>query len=197
MNATKAAQSYKIKDRIGIALVAGVWGLMTSAAAADWADQNREGVLDLLKPSVHASLDCADCHSGEANASSPGLPPAVDCSACHSDVQDVYAASIHGKAWERGDTEAARCSDCHGSHDIRSKKDPGAKVYRKRGSGIKFLKLWMDNNFNNFMLDPFPPDCQLCPALGQQARNDQNCQPMPALSLSLSKVVPSASLKLV
>jgi hypothetical protein len=41
-----------------------------------------------------------------------------------------YADSVHGAAARRGDPDAPGCADCHGSHDIRSPKDPSSRVYQ-------------------------------------------------------------------
>ncbi len=51
---------------------------------------------------------CAKCHGNEKLMHSFGLP---------SDVFEKYKNSVHGKAlFEKGDTSAANCASCHGSH---------------------------------------------------------------------------------
>jgi cytochrome b subunit of formate dehydrogenase len=78
--------------------------------------------------SVHADLDCTDCHQDLDGVELPhedDLKP-VDCGACHEDQARQYAASIHGQALAHGDTMAPKCSDCHGKHDILGHKDPAA-----------------------------------------------------------------------
>ena len=104
-------------------------------------------------------VGCATCHGGDpavtdakelAHAAARGfrgkLPRrdvAVACGTCHADVARMrpfglrtdalaaYRTSHHGKAMlERGDTEAATCTDCHGVHDVRRVKDPGSPAYR-------------------------------------------------------------------
>ena len=51
---------------------------------------------------------CAKCHGNEKLMHSFNLP---------SDVFDKYKNSVHGKAlFEKGDTAAANCASCHGSH---------------------------------------------------------------------------------
>lgn len=118
-----------MRHMVALAALAWTWlGLCgVSWGAMDWMDQNKKQVKALLESSPHGSMDCADCHSGTERPAP--APPEVDCSACHSDAQDLYAKSVHGAAAATGDTQAARCFDCHGSHDIRTKKDPLSKVY--------------------------------------------------------------------
>ena len=78
-----------------------------------------------------------------------GVPKRTDvpgfCGKCHSDpdymrqfrpdlrvdqVQE-YWTSRHGKALKQGDTNVATCTDCHGSHGIRSATDTQSRVYPK------------------------------------------------------------------
>ena len=98
-----------------------------------------------------SAATCADCHG------SHDIRPSADptsrthharlletCGRCHGDeaiikrgrieignVVDLFRDSIHGKALiKSGLSVAPTCSDCHGSHDIRGKRDPASKVFR-------------------------------------------------------------------
>jgi cytochrome b subunit of formate dehydrogenase len=82
--------------------------------------------------SVHASLQCQDCHQGLNPAELPhakAIKP-VDCQSCH-DV-GAYDKSVHGRAQAAAAAGkgrplakgAARCKDCHGSHSVRPPSDP-------------------------------------------------------------------------
>ncbi len=76
-----------------------------------------------LAHSIHADLECTDCHevtAGHPNGQPVGEPT---CGNCHEDVQDEYALSIHGKAHHLGNASAATCWNCHGSHDIKAVDD--------------------------------------------------------------------------
>lgn len=96
---------------------------------------------------------CSDCHgthdikatSDDAAKTSRANLEAT-CGACHGNekvikegkipggnVSAMYHDSIHGKLL-RGDTKAKDkvpvCTDCHGTHDMRPKKDPESAVSR-------------------------------------------------------------------
>ena len=101
-------------------------------------DPTRGLVLDskALAKSVHADVDCTDCHTqlAEADASKAhkpkiGLP---DCSGCHEEASKAYAGSVHGRAETRGRKEMARCGDCHGAHDIVKVTDQRSRVFKLR-----------------------------------------------------------------
>lgn len=75
---------------------------------------------------------CITCHRMHE-----GAPPKTDkfrldlvheCGTCHKDLMVTYVESYHGKATALGDASVAKCSDCHGFHDIRAADDPAAKV---------------------------------------------------------------------
>jgi hypothetical protein len=62
------------------------------------------------------------------------------CGACHEEkimsekygfsthVMERYKESFHGRKLRVGDTRAPSCVNCHGSHDIKSAKDPASPV---------------------------------------------------------------------
>jgi cytochrome b subunit of formate dehydrogenase len=81
--------------------------------------------------SVHADLDCTDCHAEFSGVELPHddlkVKP-VDCTGCHDDVAKVEKESLHGLALARGDALAPRCQTCHGSHGILPVRDRGSAV---------------------------------------------------------------------
>jgi cytochrome b subunit of formate dehydrogenase len=80
--------------------------------------------------SVHAKLNCTDCHEGIKELVHPsGLPPA-QCVSCHKDEAKLYADSIHGMSKAMGASAAASCVDCHGSHDIQPVKQADSPVFK-------------------------------------------------------------------
>lgn len=97
---------------------------------------------DEISDSIHAKKDCLDCHEDFRGQPFPHKQKAdpVQCSRCHhkgngvgapdSSHIDSYVESVHGTAIKRGDPDAPRCSDCHGTHGIRSPKDPKSSVYQ-------------------------------------------------------------------
>jgi cytochrome b subunit of formate dehydrogenase len=80
--------------------------------------------------SVHSELDCVDCHDGiKELVHEPNVPP-PNCAGCHEKEQKDYATSIHGMSHNMGASGAARCWDCHGSHEILPAKNPASSVYK-------------------------------------------------------------------
>ncbi|MHB8835733.1 MAG: cytochrome c3 family protein [Candidatus Methylomirabilia bacterium] len=121
-----------------VALFAIAWcGLPAPAAAVDRTDcfgchDGSDGpTVDekLFDQTVHADLDCTDCHGDVKDVPHDAPLKKVDCSQCHDKVQAVYNGSIHGTAQKSGVKEAARCPDCHGRHNIFSPKDSRSTVY--------------------------------------------------------------------
>ena len=92
-----------------------------------------------LSVSVHASMKCVDCHKGY----SPGRIPhaevirPVDCQACH-DIKG-FEGSVHGihtGSTGKSGRPVAGCKDCHGTHEIRSSKDPKSVSNRLNVTGM-------------------------------------------------------------
>ncbi len=52
------------------------------------------------------------------------------CGKCHQDVTETYFQTYHGKVSKLGSGGAAKCHDCHGSHDILPVADPKSHVSR-------------------------------------------------------------------
>ncbi len=68
-----------------------------------------------LKGSVHAALQCTDCHAGiKAIPHAETLPP-VKCQACHGSAARAFRASVHG----RPGGPQLNCWACHGTHNIQ------------------------------------------------------------------------------
>jgi hypothetical protein len=80
--------------------------------------------------SVHAVLDCTDCHAGVKELVHDAKLPPPDCSGCHEKEGKDYATSIHGVSHALGASGAANCWDCHGSHDIVPVKNAASPVFK-------------------------------------------------------------------
>ena len=80
--------------------------------------------------SVHAMLDCTDCHTGVKDLVHAANLPPPDCAGCHEKEAKDYATSIHGVSHALGASGAAECWDCHGSHDILPVKNPASPVFK-------------------------------------------------------------------
>ena len=85
--------------------------------------------------SIHgqSGIECVACHADLATATefphAEKLQPAA-CGACHDGAATQYDASVHAKARRASSQSvAAACKDCHGSHEIRSSKDPDSATH--------------------------------------------------------------------
>src|ERR1051325_481564 len=80
--------------------------------------------------SVHAKLDCIDCHDGIKDLVHPSklLPP--NCSGCHEKESREYGTSIHGVSHKLGASGAANCWSCHGAHAMAPVKQADSPVFK-------------------------------------------------------------------
>ncbi len=92
----------------------GMTGLRNGKTIQVFVDQKK------FSGSAHAALTCVSCHSDLAGTElpHPENPSGVDCGTCHGEESALHTKSLHGKAVERGDPLAPKCTDCHGVHDI-------------------------------------------------------------------------------
>jgi hypothetical protein len=91
-----------------------------------------------LRASVHAAKNCADCHVDVLEIPHLKPPQPVNCANCHyqgntvgapqGDLYQKYKESVHGQAVVAGNPQAPTCQDCHGSHRIKSRLDPGNQL---------------------------------------------------------------------
>lgn len=85
---------------------------------------------------VHRILPVGDAKSAVAKKNLPNT-----CGACHANPEfqarhqipfahpvEAYRLSVHGRAVAAGNSAAASCSNCHGSHAILPGQDPRAKI---------------------------------------------------------------------
>jgi formate dehydrogenase gamma subunit len=87
-----------------------------------------------LAASVHRTNACVACHA-DLTAKHPddNVPAqAVNCGRCHPPQSESYGASVHGLARAKGQTAAARCVDCHGSHEILPPTSEASPLYFSR-----------------------------------------------------------------
>ena len=84
-----------------------------------------------FKASIHSSFGCTDCHSDIKAFPHDPTPVMPKCSTCHADQQTAYDHGVHAKAAAAGNTNVAKCQDCHGSvHELLPSSDPKSKVAR-------------------------------------------------------------------
>ena len=103
---------------------------------------------------MREGIICISCHGGDATATTVegahrgkfiGIPKRSEipsfCASCHSDIEQMrgynlptdqlalYQTSGHGTLLANGDDRVAVCTDCHGTHEIRSRDDPRSSVF--------------------------------------------------------------------
>ena len=100
---------------------------------------------------VEGTPTCLTCHQNDLTRERPGrtkqqlkVTQEKMCLSCHLDDPQVrartspsagfiaaYEHSVHGAALLAGNSEAANCVDCHGSHEVNKGANPSAKVHRQ------------------------------------------------------------------
>lgn len=76
---------------------------------------------------------CTSCHQGhdfrdpKSVAFRDQLPNR--CGTCHEKLNEQYLMSMHGQLNRLGFGPAAKCSDCHGSHEILAINNPLSRVF--------------------------------------------------------------------
>ena len=99
------------------------------------------GIYKEFIKSIHFSPDkqkedklpiCSDCHTSHTISTVAQdkfvFEVTEQCGSCHKDLAETYFETMHGKAYSLGYMKAAKCSDCHGAHDILGVNDPDSKV---------------------------------------------------------------------
>ena len=85
-----------------------------------------------LGASKHVKVTCAQCHT-EVQASlvraCVTIKSKVNCGACHAEMAKQYQGSRHGQLFTKGEPNAPSCTECHGTHDVRGKKDEKAPIF--------------------------------------------------------------------
>ena len=77
---------------------------------------------------------CSTCHTAHtiSRTDETGFELGImtTCGRCHSEIAKTYFETYHGKVSRLGYTKAAKCFDCHGSHDIAKISDPRSHLSR-------------------------------------------------------------------
>ena len=102
------------------------------------------GIQEIFDKSIHSPLvtktdkklpSCNDCHTAHSiKRTDQNLfrhEILNSCGKCHTKISETYFDTYHGKVSRLGSSKAAKCSDCHGSHDILSVFDPNSTLSRK------------------------------------------------------------------
>ena len=102
-----------------------------------------KGIFNQFVNSVHSPSvtktderlpDCSSCHSSHritrVDEDAFLAQVGTQCGNCHQDVAGTYFETYHGKAYKLGYLKAAKCSDCHGAHDILKPSNPASHLSR-------------------------------------------------------------------
>jgi len=77
---------------------------------------------------------CIDCHTAHeirrVEAEAWKLEIVKECGTCHAESLRTYRDTFHGQVTALGFARVARCSDCHGAHDILPARDARSRVNR-------------------------------------------------------------------
>jgi predicted CXXCH cytochrome family protein len=100
-----------------------------------------QGIYDIFAKSIHSRVvsrtmeplpTCKDCHSSheiKLIKQDKFMTEVTDqCGRCHQALGKSYLDTMHGKAYRLGHLKSAKCSDCHGAHDILGVNNPNSRV---------------------------------------------------------------------
>lgn len=75
---------------------------------------------------------CGTCHTAhnisEVHKDKFMSEITMQCGKCHKDLAETYLETYHGKVYQLGYLQAARCSDCHGAHTILNRHNPKSSI---------------------------------------------------------------------
>ncbi|TAN72213.1 MAG: cytochrome C [Gallionella sp.] len=76
---------------------------------------------------------CVDCHTTHSIDKPKGdqakLVIGKNCGNCHEESMESYRETYHGQVNTLGETQTAKCYNCHGAHEIKRIKDPTSLVH--------------------------------------------------------------------
>ncbi|MEW6366926.1 MAG: cytochrome c3 family protein [Acidobacteriota bacterium] len=111
---------------------------------ADTCGRCHRGIEEVFKNSVHwpgnTTTDkklptCEDCHSSHSikRTDRPDFRFEMmsQCGNCHRTEANTFFETYHGKVTRLGSAGAAKCYDCHGTHDILPTTDPHSRLSRQ------------------------------------------------------------------
>lgn len=99
------------------------------------------GITPVYEQSVHGKAvaagnggapTCVECHTahaiGPVETSGWQLEVLSECGSCHAESLRTYRDTFHGQVTALGFTRVAKCSDCHGFHDVLPESDPASRI---------------------------------------------------------------------
>lgn len=104
------------------------------------------GIEEMFRSSIHSPEvgeprdgrdlpTCEDCHTSHTisrvDRADFRLLEMSRCGRCHEDEAATFFDTFHGKVSRLGDQAAAKCYDCHGTHNILPTSDPASMLSRR------------------------------------------------------------------
>jgi hypothetical protein len=103
------------------------------------------GITPVYEKSIHGKAvaegnpgapTCVECHTahaiGPVETSGWQLEVLSECGSCHAESLRTYRDTFHGQVTALGFTRVAKCSDCHGFHDVLSEANPASRISEGR-----------------------------------------------------------------
>lgn len=142
------------------------------------------GIVPLYWESVHGQKlhagdsgapVCSDCHTAHEIArvetEAWKLEIIRECGSCHQESLRTYRDTFHGQVTALGFTRVARCSDCHGAHEIFPASDARSAVSpANRVATCRQCHPQASENFARFSPHADPKDRARNPGLYYAAR---------------------------
>ena len=114
---------------------------VNGANVAGTCGECHHGIEEIFRTSVHwpgnketdrELPNCESCHTSHTisrtDAEGFRLNMMNQCGRCHVDESETFFDTYHGKVSRLGSEGAAKCYDCHGTHDILPPEDPGSTL---------------------------------------------------------------------
>ena len=111
---------------------------------ADTCGACHHGIEEIFKTSIHwpGNVDtdeelptCEDCHTSHrisrTDVTGFRFMMMEQCGRCHEDEADTFFETHHGKVSRLGSEGAAKCYDCHGTHEILPTSNPDSRLSRR------------------------------------------------------------------
>ncbi len=111
---------------------------------ADTCGACHQGIEEQFRASIHWTDDpiaeddhptCEDCHASHTimRTEQVGFRTLMmeQCGRCHTDETETFFDTFHGKVSRLGGEGVAKCSDCHGTHDVLPPTDPASMLSRE------------------------------------------------------------------
>lgn len=91
--------------------------------------------VQVLTGSVHAGLECNDCHNCNPTKRHAGVADVL-CGKCHLEEAESYSQSPHLEGRQVSLEDVPTCASCHGGHHILEIEDPNSPTNHVNSVGI-------------------------------------------------------------